>query len=75
MKTQFIKSLATGLALVTLTSACSMFGTKEAAHKCGGKNSCKANATNATEVAPAKTGVNKCSSNKCSSTNKCSAKK
>lgn len=47
MKKNFLKSVATGVALVALTSACSWFGAKDA-HKCGGKNSCK--------------GKNKCSS-------------
>lgn len=59
MKTNFIKSVSTGIALLALTSACSMFGAKEGAHKCGGKNSCKGK---------------KSSKHSCGGKNKCSSK-
>ncbi len=60
MKTNFLKSVATGVALITLTSACSMFGAKDGSHKCGGKNSCKSK----------KSGKHSCGSNGCHSKKK-----
>ena len=44
MKTNFLKSITAGVALIGLTSACSMFGAKDSSHKCAAKNSCNAKA-------------------------------
>ena len=60
MKTTFLKSIASGIAVLALTSACSMLGAKDGAHKCGGKNSCKGK----------KSSKHSCSGNKCSSKKK-----
>lgn len=46
MTMNFKKSLATGIALIALTTACTIISTKESPSKCAGKNSCKAGTNN-----------------------------
>ena len=67
MKTNFLKSVTTGITLIGLTSACSMMGHKDGAHKCGGKNSCNGKAA-------VKDEAHKCAAkNSCNAKNSCKA--
>lgn len=61
-KAKFLKSMSTAFAVLTVASACSIISNdnKDGAHKCGGKNSCKA----------AKSGKHSCGANGCSSKRK-----
>lgn len=71
MKTNFIKSMVTAVAVISLASACSHNVSKDAANKCAGKNSCDAKKTTKNDC-KAKDSKNDCKAK--GSKNSCKAK-